>query len=262
MRHDFRITGLLTLGLLIFGSACAENSVAQRQTVPVKQVRVIRSFPHDPGAFCQGLVVEGNTVFESTGQYGRSSLRRGDLTTGKTLQSQALGDKYFGEGMTIVGDRIFQLTWKQGQCIVYEKKTMKALGVFRYSGEGWGLADNEKEIFLSDGTYTIRVVDPETFKVKRRLKVKDGRRLLRDINELEYFDDHIWANVWYRNEIAKIDPKTGSVVAWIDCSGVYPASMRPSREHVLNGIAYDEESKKLYITGKNWPRVYEIEIVD
>ncbi|MFK7737643.1 MAG: glutaminyl-peptide cyclotransferase [Pirellulaceae bacterium] len=242
--------------------SCTQSPASQRSRTPVLQVRVVRSLPHDADAFCQGLVVENGTVYESTGQYGKSSLRRVDLETGRPTVRRDLGPTYFAEGITILGNRIYQLTWKSRKCIVYDKGKMTALGVLNYAREGWGLANNGKEIFLSDGTSTIRVLAPDTFKVKRRILVKDGRRSIGDLNELEFVDGHILANVWYEDRIAKIDPMTGKVVAWINCSGVYPARTRPSREHVLNGIAYDEAEKKLYVTGKNWPRMYEIEIVD
>ena len=242
--------------------SCTQSPASQRTRTPVLQVKVVRSLPHDSGAFCQGLVIEDGTLYESTGQYGKSTLRRVDLESGRPTVLRNLGPSYFAEGITIVGDRIYQLTWKSRKCIVYDKEKMTALGVLTYEREGWGLADDGKEIFLSDGTPTIRVLDPNTFKVKRRILVKDGRRSVGDLNELEFVDGHILANIWYDDRIAKIDPKTGKVVAWINCSGIYPAQTRPTREHVLNGIAYDETNKKLYVTGKNWPRMYEIEIVD
>ncbi len=237
----------------------ANNQSAQR--TPVLQVRVIESYPHDPGAFTQGLAIDGEHLLEGTGQYGGSSLRRVDLESGKVLQSVPLHRQYFGEGVTVLADRIYQLTWKERTCIVYNKDSLQPLGVLNYSNQGWGLADDGKELYLSDGTSTIRVLDPN-FKLLRRIRVKDGRRGVSKINELEYVNGFLLANVWYEDRIAKIDPQSGQIVAWIDCSGIYPASSRPSREHVLNGIAYDEATEKLYVTGKNWPRLYQIEILD
>ncbi|MEM7314257.1 MAG: glutaminyl-peptide cyclotransferase, partial [Planctomycetota bacterium] len=155
--------------------------------------------------------------------------------------------------------RIYQLTWQEKTCVVYKKKTIKPIGKYNYRGEGWGLADDGKVLYMSDGTSSIRVLDPN-FKIKKRLRVKDGRRSVDKLNELEFFDGFLYANVWYEDVIAKIDPKTGKVVAWLDCSRVYPT--RRNREHVLNGIAHDAKSGKIYITGKNWPRLYEIKIED
>lgn len=249
---------------LIFVAACTEplsgNQV--RGSTPVYQVRVLKVFPHDRNAFSQGLVVEGETLFEGTGQYGKSTLRRVELSSGKVKAYQPLDANYFGEGITVIGERIYQLTWKQRTCVVYDKSTLKPLGVLNYRGEGWGITDDEKQIFMSDGTNTIRVLDPNTFKLTHKFRVKDGRRNIKNLNELEYIDGFLLANVWYEDRIAKIDPKTGAVVAWIDCSGVFPAATRPSREHVLNGIAYDKQSGRIFITGKNWPNLFEIEILD
>ncbi|MEM7474474.1 MAG: glutaminyl-peptide cyclotransferase [Planctomycetota bacterium] len=234
----------------------------QRETTPILQVRVLQVFPHDAGAFCQGLEVEGETLYEGTGQYGNSSLRKVELKTGKVQSNQPLHQNYFGEGITILGKRIYQLTWKENTCVVYEKETLKALGVYKYSGQGWGLANDGKLLYMSDGTNTLRVVDPRNFKVLKRLRVKDGRRSIDNLNELEFIDGFLYANIWYEDYIAKIDPKTGKIVAWVDCTGVYPANTRPDREHVLNGIAWDKDSGRIFVTGKNWPRLYEIEILD
>jgi glutaminyl-peptide cyclotransferase len=256
---------LLLLAILAVAGACASALTGDQVTgraAPTVPVRVVNEFPHDPGAFTQGLAVEGDVLYEGTGQYGRSTLRKVDLKTGQVLQQQTLDPNYFGEGITIIGDRIYQLTWKERVCIVYDKTTFKALGVYRYPDQGWGLADDETHLYMSDGSSTIRVLDPANFQLVRKLRVRDGRRNIDNLNELEFVDGHLWANVWYEDQIAKIDPETGNVVAWIDCSRVYPAHTRPDREHVLNGIAYDRQSGRIFITGKNWPRLYEIEILD
>ena len=247
--------------MCVVALGCDSEAVPGDDSAPVKSVRVVNTFPHDPTAFVQGLVVEGETLFEGTGRYGESSLRIVDLESGQVTYEQPLGPKYFGEGVTILGDRIYQLTWKERVCIVYDKNTRKPIGSLPYSGEGWGLTDDEEFIYMSDGTNTIRVLDPQTFRVIRRIRVKNGRRNLKDLNELEFVDGKIWANVWYLDKIAEINPANGKVEAWIDCSQIYPASSRRDREHVLNGIAYDAKTKRLFVTGKNWPQLYEIEVV-
>ena len=246
-------------GLIVFAFVTS-NAHPGVSSIPTQAVNIVHQFPHDPTAFSQGLAVEGEVLYEGTGQYGSSQLRRVALNTGQVELQVPLGQKYFGEGITVFGNRIYQLTWKERVCVVYDKRTFKPLGSLRYAGEGWGLADDEKHIFLSDGTSTIRVLDPQTFKVIRRLRVKHGRKLIDNLNELEYVEGEIYANIWYSDQIARIDPKTGAVTGWIDCSNIYPASQRPDREHVLNGIAYEAESKRLFVTGKHWPSLFEIRV--
>lgn len=264
-KHAKRYATLTISAGLAMVAACASTltgNQAVSRTAPTLEVRVTGEFPHDPQAFIQGLALEGDTLFEGTGQYGRSTLRKIDLSTGQIIAQQDLHPSYFGEGVTIFGDRIYQLTWKERVCIVYDKATLKPLGVFNYSDQGWGLAADDRFLYMSDGSNRIRVLDPTTFKPVRKLRVRDGRRNINNLNELEFVDGHLLANVWYEDQIAKIDPQSGRVVAWIDCSHVYPAATRPDREHVLNGIAHDPDSGRTFITGKNWPKMYEIEILD
>ncbi len=249
----------LLIGLLGWAAVGCSGGAALPQSVPTYQVRVLNVYPHDPGAFCQGLVVEGNVLYEGTGQYGNSTLRRVDLETGKVVSQVNLPQQYFGEGVALFQNRLYQLTWKERVCFVYDKQTLKAVASARYTGEGWGLAADDQVLYLSQGTSTIRVMDPRTFKEVRRMRVKDGRRYVDDINELEYVDGKLLANIWYLDKIAEIDPATGKLLAWIDCSRVNPG--RSNREHVLNGIAYDRQSGRLFITGKNWKHLYEIEIL-
>lgn len=249
-------------GLAVFLSTiCACKPASPGDRTPVLQVRVVKVYEHDAQAFTQGLVVEGDALFEGTGQYGNSSLRRVNLESGEIEAQQPLHQQYFGEGITILNDRIYQLTWKRHVCVVYQKEDLKPLGIYNYPGQGWGLTDDEEFLYMSDGSSIIRVLDQD-FKVQRRIRVHDGRRPVKHLNELEFVQGYIWANIWYEDRIAKIDPETGEVVAWIDCTGVYPASQRANREFVMNGIAYDEKSERLFITGKFWPNLYEIEIVE
>lgn len=255
---QFPIWYLLTIWTVGLNSGCS-TTTAQPQSVPTYQVRVIATFPHDPKAFTQGFIADGDTFYEGTGQYGNSTLRRVDAATGQVQAYVSLDPKYFGEGIALFNDHIYQLTWKERVCFVFERESMKAIGSLPYSGQGWGLTADDQFFYMSDGTSTIRVLDPSTFKQVRRIRVRAGRRAVDQLNELEFVDGKILANIWYLDRLAQIDPQTGQVLAWIDCSHVFPN--RPNREHVLNGIAYDAQSGRLFITGKNWPKVYEIEIL-
>ncbi|OYW12163.1 MAG: glutamine cyclotransferase, partial [Planctomycetales bacterium 12-60-4] len=212
-------------------------------------------------AFSQGLVVVDGQMYEGTGQYGQSTLRKVELTSGRVEQMIPLSREYFGEGITVLDDKLYQLTWKERLGIVYELATLKPLGSFRYSGEGWGLANDGRELILSDGSATLRFLNPKTFEVTKRLEVRSGRSRVDKLNELEFVNDEIWANIWYSDKIARISPKTGEVLGWIDASGLYPASQRRSREHVMNGIAYDASTQRVFLTGKMWPRLFEVEVL-
>ncbi len=249
---------LPVVGLLLF--LIVKIAMPGDETIGVQTVKVVATYPHDSTAFSQGLAVEGKVLYEGTGHYGQSTLRRVDLQTGKVEKSMQLASQYFGEGITIMADQIFQLTWREGVCFVYDKATLQPSGTLRYANEGWGLANDGEHLYLSDGSSTIRVLDPKTFKPVRRIRVKQGRRFVEEINELEFVNGEILANIWHSDHIARIDPADGRVLGWIDCSQIYPARQRPDPEHVLNGIAHDAETGKLYVTGKNWPQLFEIEI--
>jgi glutamine cyclotransferase len=246
-------------GLILF-ALISSLAMPGDDPAPMRRVRIVAAYPHDANAFTQGLAVEGDVLYEGTGHYAESTLRQVELRTGKTQKSMQLPAKYFGEGITIVGDRIYQITWKENTCFVYDKQTLQFIEALRYTGEGWGLTDDETHIYLSDGTSTIRVLDPKTFRTLRRIRVKLGRRSLDKLNELEFVDGEIYANIWYSDQIARIDPQSGEVLGWIDCSNLYPARQRPDREHVFNGIAYDQAAKRMFVTGKNWPQLFEIEV--
>jgi len=252
------IAGLAVATIAAVGIAAA---LPRGGALPVETVRVVASYPHDPNAFSQGLVITDGVLYEGTGTFGESSLRRVDLKTGKVEQHVPLNQEYFGEGITVVGDKIYQLTWKNRLGIVYDRETMTPASSFRYSGEGWGLTTDGKELILSDGTATLRFLSLETLDVVRRVQVRTASGPVEQLNELEYVDGEIYANIWYSDRIARISPKTGQVLGWIDLSSLYPARQRPSREHVLNGIAYDAQTKQLFVTGKNWPKLYQVEVV-
>lgn len=224
--------------------------------------RVVNEFPHDRGSFVQGLVVDGepNTLLEGSGLWGESSLRRVDLQTGEVQQVRYLPDEYFGEGITLFDGRIIQLTWQSGQGFVYESSTFDLIGEFSYAHEGWGITHDGEQLIVSDGTDTIRFWDPETFQETSRIQVYDDFGPVSQLNELEFIHGEIFANVWQTDLIVRIDPETGQVIGRIDLTGLLANEDRIGTESVLNGIAYNEQEDRLYVTGKRWPKIYEIEL--
>ena len=243
--------------------ACAPATIAQRKPAPVQSYKVIATFPHDTTSFTQGLVYasEGQ-MYESTGLEGESTLRRVDIATGQTLQRLDVPAQYFAEGLTMVGDELVQLTWQHKLGFVYDRHTFKQKRTFSYKTEGWGIAyDGTANLVMSDGSDTLTFLDPKTFAVGRTLRVRDAERPVPNLNELEWIEGEIWANVWLTDRIARISPKTGEVNAWIDLSSLWPVAQRPMpAEQVLNGIAYDKATRRIYITGKKWPRLYQISV--
>lgn len=221
--------------------------------------KVVAAYPHDPAAFTQGLAIEGGQLYEGTGLYGASTVRRVDLMSGRAEKQRALGPRYFGEGIAILDGRLYQITWMNGAAVVYDLDTFEVERTLQYDGEGWGLTHDGRELIMSDGSATIRFRDPQTFAVTREIEVKDNGVPLAMLNELEYIDGEIWANIWYDDRIARISPRDGKVLGFIDLSTLYPKSARGS-EAVLNGIAWDAAAKRLFVTGKNWPQLYEIEV--
>jgi glutaminyl-peptide cyclotransferase len=227
---------------------------------PVHGFKVVRSYPHDPDAFTQGLFFHDGYLFEGTGLRGRSCIRKVEIETGRVLQQVDLPGEVFGEGITLWGDRIIGLTWQEGTAFVLDLKTFKLWRKFNYTGEGWGITHNERELIMSDGTAELRFLDPLTFKELRRLRVTANGRPVDQLNELEWVNGQVFANIWQTDRIARIDPKTGQVVAWIDLAGLLPPNQRTGRDDVLNGIAYDAKTKRLFVTGKLWPRLFEIQL--
>jgi glutamine cyclotransferase len=237
------------------------TGVAQRMTsAPVSRYEVVRTYPHDPKAFTQGLEFVDGVLYEATGMNGESSIRKVRLETGEVLQIQRLEERYFGEGITVFGDAIIQLTWKAQTGFVYDLKTFERRRSFRYTGEGWGLTHDEARLIMSDGSSTLRFLDPKTFKVSGRLEVKDGGRPLAQLNELEMVKGEIYANVWQSDRIARISPKTGEVLGWIDLHGLLSPAESKGVD-VLNGIAYDASADRLFVTGKWWPKLFEIRVI-
>ncbi len=236
------------------------TTTASESEPPVYRYRIVNTFPHDRNAFTQGLEFHNGYLYESTGLKGQSSLRKVELRTGRVLQIHRLSPEYFAEGITLFGDRIYQLTWQNGVCFVYNANSFRQMTQFRYDGEGWGLTNDGKYLIMSDGSETITFRDPETFAEVRKITVRAQGKPVKNLNELEYIDGEIWANIWYSDMIARIDPQTGIVKAWVDMEGL-PVPNRGSEE-VLNGIAYDRQNKRIFVTGKNWSKLFEIELVE
>lgn len=255
--------GLLVLSIPAL--ACQTTSIANLRTpgkgpVPIYGYEVVHAWPHDPGAYTQGLIFHDGKLLESTGQTGRSSLRRVEMETGKVLQKVDVQSPYFAEGMTLLNGKIYQLTWQHQLGFIYDAWTFEKIGEFHYQGEGWGLANDGHSLILSDGSNRIRFLDPENFEVRRTIAVVAGKAQVNELNELEYVHGEIYANIWHADRIARIDPQTGSVAGWIDLTGILAAGQVTDEEAVLNGIAYDETSGRLFVTGKLWPKLFEIRV--
>lgn len=221
--------------------------------------RVLRSFPHDPQAFTQGLLFWDGRLFESIGGYGRSALREVELHSGRVLREHPLPAQLFGEGLALAEGRFIQLTWRAGLGLLYDAQTLAPAGQFRYPGEGWGLAGDGERLWQSDGSAELRLLDPRTLEETGRLEVHDGNRPVSALNELEFVEGQIYANVWGTERIAMIDPASGRVRGWLNLEGILPLPLQ-ARADVLNGIAYDRDARRLFVTGKRWPRLFQIEL--
>lgn len=228
--------------------------------LPSYTYSIVRSYPHDRGAFTQGLIVRNGFFYEGTGMNGRSGIRKVKIETGEVLQTKPLGAEYFGEGITEWKGSIVQLTWQSEIGFVYDMNTFERTKTWTYTGEGWGLTHDGTRLIMSDGTPQLRFLDPVTFKETGRLTVRDARGPVQSLNELEYVNGEIYANIWQTERIARISPKDGRVTGWIDLSGLLAPSERSGTD-VLNGIAYDAGTDRLFVTGKLWPRVFEIKLV-
>ena len=224
--------------------------------------RVIHTYPHDSNAFTQGLILVDGRLYESTGLNGKSSLRMVDLSTGQVLQKYDLPVEYFGEGLTAWGSTLIQLTWQAHRAFVYDRFSFSLQRTFAYEGEGWGLTHDKTRLILSDGTPYLRFLDPHSFKQTRRLRVTDeSGHPVEKLNELEYVKGEIYANIWQSDEIVRISPRTGKVLGRIDLNGIIDKRELESPDAVLNGIAYDPTGDRLFITGKRWPKLFEIKLV-
>ena len=229
--------------------------------IPVYSYSIVNSYTHDRTAFTQGLVFEDGVLYEGTGLLGHSSLRRVELETGAILQIRELPDQFFGEGVTIYGNEIIQLTWQSNVGFVYDKNSFELLQQFNYPTEGWGITHDGEHLIMSDGTSTLHFLDPQTFEETSQLTVFDNNGPVTRLNELEYVQGEIYANVWQTDRIARIAPGTGRVVGWVDLEGLLSAEDRSEPVDVLNGIAYDADNGRLFVTGKLWPKLFEIELI-
>ena len=235
--------------------SCAEAEVKEYK------VEVVAEYPHDVEAYTQGLFFHDGQMYESTGLHGKSTLRKVDFTTGEAVQKIGFNEKYFIEGSVVMGDNLYVLTWETRMAFIYDAETLEFKTSWKYPREGWGITTDGKKLIASDGSYTLYFMD-ENFKVERKVVVKHEERPVRWLNELEYIDGKIWANVYTSDEIVIINPKDGTVEGVVDCRGLLPDSLRTPATDVLNGIAYDPMTKKIYLTGKNWPKLYEIKLVE
>ncbi len=267
--RSFIVPLLLLLVLGISSCSNVQESRDGEQTAgritslsaPVYSYRIVNTYPHDQDAFTQGLVFENGAIYAGTGLYGKSSLRKVDLETGNILQIYELPARYFGEGITIFEDIIVQLTWKSNTGFIYDKRGFKLLRDFTYATEGWGITHDGKRLIMSDGTSALYFLNPETFRIIGHIEVYDNSLPVNRLNELEYINGQIYANVWQTNDIAIIDPQSGQVSGWIDLSELAPSQYASTSIDVLNGIAYDTEKERLFITGKLWPWLFEIKLV-
>ena len=246
----------VTLSILI-----SIKSPATPETVQPLTFEVVREFPHDSQAFTQGLVFAQGSLYEGTGLRGQSSLRWVDLQTGQVLQQHLLAPELFGEGVTVFQNKIFQLTYTSQRAFVYDRASFALLQEFQYATQGWGLTHNGEHLIMSDGSSTLYFRDPTTFTVTKELLVFDESGPVTRLNELEYIEGSIYANIWLQDRIAIISPESGKVLNWIDLTGLLPPEERRSGEAVLNGIAYDAAHKRLFVTGKLWPKLFEIRLV-
>ena len=280
-RSALSLAGGCACGFLVAAAVTADDGL------PVHGFRVVASWPHDPTAFTQGLVWANGALYESTGGHGHSSLRRVDLASGRVVQQRLLSDSLFGEGLTAWRGTLVQLTWRAGRVLRYDQATFAALDELSLAGEGWGLTHDGERWIISDGSSTLRFLDPATGAETRRVQVLAEGRPLRRLNELEWVPvpvadahsgadattatgatsgrlrkrrDEIWANIWHDDRLARIDPADGEVLGYVDLTGLWPQRKRPHPEAVLNGIAFDAARRRLLVTGKHWPRLYWIAV--
>jgi glutaminyl-peptide cyclotransferase len=235
----------------------ASVTVPQASAIPVLSGTVVKSYPHDPHAFTQGLEFFDGYLYESTGRQKQSTLRKVVIETGRVVQSVRLPDTTFGEGLTIFHGKIYQLTWLDKTGFIYDLRTFRKLGTFSYNTEGWGLTHDDASMILSDGTNRLQYIDPNSFQVTKTLEVFAGPEAVTNLNELEFIRGEIWANIWHSDRIARIDPKSGQVTAWIDLAAIAERDTH-EQEDVLNGIAWDPGRQRLFVTGKDWSKIFEI----
>jgi glutamine cyclotransferase len=262
-----RLPALLTIATLFLLATGCDNSPAPAPLLPAptpsgnfETYQIIRTFPHDRDAFTQGLLYLNGVLYESTGLYGQSTLRKVDLQTGKVLQHIDIPPEYFAEGLAELNGKLYQLTWQHHLAFRYDLQTFALEMQYTYPGEGWGLTTDGRSLILSDGTPQIRFLEPLTFQATRTIQVTDAGRPVGNLNELEYIKGEIYANIWMTDYVVRIDPATGHVLGTIDFSGLLQPTDRDTNTDVLNGIAYDPATDRLFITGKKWPKLFEVKI--
>lgn len=253
---------ILALSILLIVPAYAQSAESKAPSlIPVFTYKIVHTFPHDQEAFTQGLLFEDGALYEGTGLNGQSALRKVNLNTGAVMKSYKLPYEFFGEGITTYRGKIIQLTWQSHIGFVYDRDSFRLLRTFYYSTEGWGITNDGKYLIMSDGTANLYFLNPETFQEIRRVNVYDNTGSVTKLNELEYVKGEIFANVWLSDMIAKIDPKTGRITGWIDLKGLSPVKNDDKSTKTLNGIAYDAKNDRLLVTGKMWPYIFEIRLV-
>jgi glutamine cyclotransferase len=268
MNRPFSLIKLIIIGFFFCSSSnihgsdsvAGSNNNQSVNDVPIYGCRIVNSYPHDPEAFTQGLVYEDGFMYEGTGLNGKSSIRKVELETGRVLQNHNLPNQYFGEGLTIHGDKITELTWRSNVGFVYNKGDFALVKKFSYPTEGWGITYDGKSLIMSDGSDTLYFLDPITHRETNRIRVTYEGRPVTRINELEYVNGEIFANVWLTDVIARISPESGKVMGWIDLRGLSDDFGTRRSDQVLNGIAYDKKGDRLFVTGKLWPKIYEIRL--
>jgi glutaminyl-peptide cyclotransferase len=258
--------------LLLFFSYSGFNSVNAEQQIisscgylkitktPIASIKVINTFPHDSESFTEGLVYHRGYLYESTGLKGKSSLKKIEIKSSKVTKEVKLDAEYFGEGIAILGNKIYQLTWQNQTGFVYDLSSFKKVGKFSYQGEGWGLATDGKVLFMSDGSSEISCIDPTSFATILKIKVLDGQLPVTNLNELEFVRGELWANIFMEDVIVRISPRTGNVLGWIDLSPLHLMLKKSGKRDVLNGIAYDPQGDRIFVTGKLWPKLFEIKV--
>ncbi len=247
--------------VLGFALTAGHSSIGFAASAPVSSYQIVARYPHSTESYTEGFFYLDGVFYEGTGLAGHSALMAIQTETGKVLQRVDLPEQYFGEGIVDWGPNLYEWTWQSHICFVYDRFSLRVLKQFSYTGEGWGMTRTAKEIITSDGTATLRFRDPATFKETHHLVVNDDGRPIKQLNELEYIKGEIYSNIWHSNRIARISPRDGHVIAWIDLTGLLPDSQKVNDESVLNGIAYDAKQDRLFVTGKQWPTVFEIKIV-
>jgi glutamine cyclotransferase len=277
---NYKFTHLLLLLTTIFIISCGNNPpVSTNKTtntdikkapLPVNSYEVVNVYKHDPNAFTEGLFFYNGFLYESTGLDGKSDLRKVEVETGKVVQRFPLAKTSFGEGITLLNGKIYQLTYREGICRVFDAETFKPIKEFTYQGEGWGFTNDGKNLIMTDSTHLIRFIDPETFQTLRTIPIfKENGQPLLQVNELEYIKGELWANIWHSedpkilgkpNYIVRIDPSNGKVLGWINLDGISPDDVKADDENTLNGIAYDEKNDRIFVTGKNWKKLFEIKL--